>query len=113
MPLPNTKKVLYWGYTRVDQSRIWDYSVDPGTYAAPANQPATLPGHDQNSSNLWSAEHTFLDDPQGTLLAHGGLTAGPTKAFLFDPATETWAETDETADQRFYSTTITLADGKA
>lgn len=113
MPLPNTEKVLYWGYTRVDQTRIWDYSVDPGVYAPPANQPAGLPGHNLTSSNLWSAEHAFLDDAQGTLLAHGGLTAGPTKSFLFDPPTETWSETDETAHQRFYSTTITLADGKA
>ena len=113
MPLPNTEKVLYWGYTRVDQSRTWDYGASPGVYAAPANQPAGLPGHDQNSSNLWSAEHTFLDDAPGTLLAHGGLTAGPTKSFLFDPPTETWSETDDTTDQRFYSTTITLADGKA
>ena len=113
MPLPNTEKVLYWGYTRADQSRIWDYGVSPGVYSAPANQPADLPGHDQNTSNLWSAEHTFLDDAEGTLLAHGGLTTGPTKAFLFDPPTETWSETNETAHQRFYSTTITLADGKA
>ncbi len=113
MPLPNTQKVLYWGETRPDQSRLWDYGVDPGVYAVPANQPANLPGHDQNSSNLWSAEHTFLDTPEGTLLAHGGLTAGPTKSFLFDPTTETWSETDETAHRRFYSTTITLADGRA
>ena len=113
MPLPNTEKVLYWGYTRQDQSRIWDYSVDPGVYATPANQPADLPGHTPGSSDLWSAEHTFLDDAPATLLAHGGLTDGPTKAFLFDPPTETWSETNETAHQRFYSTTLTLADGKA
>ncbi len=111
MPLPNTKKVLYWGYTRADQSRLWDYSTPAGAYSSPANQPASLPGHDPSSSDLWSSEHTFLDTPQGTLLANGGFT--PNKAFLFDPPTETWVETGATAHNRFYSTTLTLADGRA
>lgn len=111
--LPNTQKVLYWGYTRVDQSRLWDYSTPAGSYSSPSNQPADLPGHDQNTSNLWSAEHTFLDTPEGLLLAHGGLTSGQNKSFIFDPTTETWSGVASTTDARFYSTTLTLADGRA
>ncbi|GJL75335.1 galactose oxidase-like domain-containing protein [Nitrosomonas sp.] len=110
MPLPNTTKMLYWGYTNEDQSRIFDWATD--TYSQPANQPADLPGHNLNSSNLWSGEHAFFDDASGTLIAHGGLTAGQQKSFLFDPTTETWSAVTDTADARFYSTTLTLADGK-
>lgn len=80
--LPNTDKVLFWGYTRADQSRLWDYSTPAGAYSAPANQPASLPGLDAGSSDLWSAEHTLLDDANGTLLAHGGLTS-PGSALAF------------------------------
>ena len=111
MPLPSTNKMLYWGYTRIDQSRLFDWSTN--TYSTPANQPASLPGQDQFTSNLWSGEHTFFDDANGTVIAHGGLTAGEAKSFLFDPPTETWSATADTADARFYSTTLTLADGRA
>ena len=107
MPLPNTDKVLFWGYTRADQTRLWDAGT--GVYSQPSNQPADLPGHDANSSDLWSAEHTFLDTPQGTLLANGGFTQGGAQASLFDPSTSTWAATGATVENRFYSTTLTLA----
>ena len=122
--LPNTKQVLYWGYTRADQSRMWDYSTPAGSYLTPgpgqgpANQPASLPGLDADLSDLWSAEHTFLDDAKGTLLVHGGFT-GPgglvfgARAFLFDPTTLAWSPTGDTADTRFYSTTLTLGNGHA
>lgn len=115
--LPNTKKVLYWGYTRDDQSRIWNYSSPAGTYSTPANQPASLPGLNADFSDLWSSEHAFLDDANGRLLVHGGFTGpgtnvgGNYRAFLFDPTTETWSQTDSTTDSRFYSTTLTLGDG--
>ena len=112
MPLPNTNKMLYWGYTNIEQSRLFDWTTD--TYSKPANQPASLPGHDQNTSNLWSSEHTFLNDATGTLLAHGGLSgAGGKKSFLFDPLTEIWTATADTTDARFYSTSLTLSDGRA
>jgi plastocyanin len=107
--LPSTNRVLYWGYTRADQSRVWDYGTPAGTYLLPSNQPADLPGLDMNSSDLWSAEHALLDDPAGTVLANGGFT--PNKAFTFDPAGLTWARVADTADARFYSTTMTLGDG--
>lgn len=114
--LPGTEKVLYWGYTRADQSRLFDYSGDPGVYVTPANQPADLPGLTPQSSDLWSAEHAFLDTAEGKVLVHGGLTnggsGGPTRSFLFDPVTEQWEEVAESADDRFYSTTLTLADGR-
>lgn len=114
--LPNTKQVLYWGYTRDDQSRVWDYSTPAGSYMPPTKQPASLPGLNADLSDLWSSEHTFLDDAKGTLLAHGGF-AGPgglafgAGAFLFDPTTLAWSQTDDTADTRFYSTTLTLGNG--
>jgi len=106
--LPNTEKVLYWGYTRLDQSRLWDPT---GGYSAPANQPADLPGLDENTSDLWSAEHTHLDTTEGLVLAHGGFT--PNRSFIFDPTTETWSQVQDTTDDRFYSTTLTIADGRA
>lgn len=108
--LPGTDKVLYWGYTRADQTRLWEAGT--GAYSAPANQPADVaptPG-DIAASNLWSAEHAFLDTPQGTLLAHGGFASE--QAYLFDPATLAWSRTGPTAQDRFYSTTLTLEDGR-
>jgi FtsP/CotA-like multicopper oxidase with cupredoxin domain len=117
--LPNTSKVLYWGYTDngTGQSRIFD-PTGP-TVASPANQPAGLPGVDADLSDLWSAGHTILDDANGTVLAHGGFTGpgtsllGNIRAFLFDPASEQWSVTGSTQESRFYPTTIASADGKA
>lgn len=109
--LPNTDRVLFWGRTRADQSRVWDYSTPAGTYMSPANQPADLPGLNASSSNLWSAEHTILDTPEGLVLVNGGFT--PNKAFTFDPATLTWVRVEDTVDNRFYATTLTLEDGRA
>ncbi len=108
--LANTTKLLYWGYSRADQSRLWESVGD--TIELPANQPAGLPGMTVDLSDLWSAAHAYR--PDGTILAHGGF-AGPggneVNAFLFDPATRTWSQTASTADPRFYATTLTLADG--
>lgn len=111
--LPMTNKVLYWGYTRADQSRLFD-PAGP-TVAAPVNQPADLPGMDPNLSDLWSSEHVHLDDEDGTVLAHGGFAGNgginSFRSFLFDPAAEQWSATGDTDDFRFYSSTITLGDG--
>jgi FtsP/CotA-like multicopper oxidase with cupredoxin domain len=111
--LPKTKKVLYWGYTRNDQSRLWDYSTPAGSYSAPANQPATLPGHDMYTSDMWSAEHALLDTPEGHVLIHGGFS--PNKSFTFNPdlAALAWSEVQATAEDRFYSTTLVIDDGRA
>ena len=86
----------------------------------PANQPASLPGVNADLSDLWSSGHTLLDDAVGTVLAHGGFTGpgensavGNVRAFLFDPPTLTWSQTNNTADSRFYATTLTLNDGRA
>ena len=118
--LPNTRRVLFWGQNRADQSRVWDYSTAAGAYMLPANQPASLPGLNEDLSDLWSSAHTILDDAQGTLLAHGGFTGpgqnaavGNVRAFLFNPPTLTWSETDSTTDSRFYATTLTIEDGRA
>ena len=109
--LPSTQRVLFWGRTRADQTRVWDYSTPAGSYIAPANQPADIAGLDAGSSDLWSAEHTILDTAAGTVLAHGGFT--PNKAFVFDPPSLTWTRVADTAGDRFYATTLTLGDGGA
>lgn len=109
--LPNTQRVVYWGYTRADQSRVWDYSTPGGAYMPPANQPASLPGLDVNTSDLWSAEHALLDTPEGLVLIHGGFS--PNRAFNFNPAILTWSEVGSTAENRFYSTTLLIADARA
>ncbi len=110
--LPETTMVLFWGYTRVDQSRLWDYGAAPG-YSVPGNQPADLAPAppDANWSNLWSAEHAFLDQPEGTLLAHGGFSLNNAQSFLFNPATLQWQAAQPTAQGRFYASTLTLANG--
>jgi hypothetical protein len=109
--LPNTQRVLYWGYTRADQSRVWDYATPAGTYLLPANQPADSPGLDINSSNMWSASHTLLDTGAGTALIHGGFS--PITSFTFDPPSLTWTRVADTVGDRFYATTLTLGDGRA
>ncbi len=107
--LPGTNRVLFWGRTRADQSRVWDYSTPAGAYLSPANQPADSLGLDENTSDLWSAEHTILDTAEGHVLVHGGFT--PNKAFTFEPGTLTWTRVGDTAHDRFYSTTLTLGNG--
>jgi plastocyanin len=109
--LPGTERVLFWGRTRADQSRVWDYSTPAGAYMPPANQPADDPVLDVNTSDLWSAEHTLLDTAAGTVLIHGGFT--PNKAFAFDPGSLTWTRVGDTTFDRFYATTLTLGDGRA
>lgn len=112
--LPNTQRVLIFGYgdTRDDLSRVWDYSTPAGSFIVPPNQPfdATVPLHNRALANIWSAEHNFIDDAPGTLLVHGGFT--PRESFSFDPATLQWSHRVATAHERFYSSTLTLADGK-
>jgi hypothetical protein len=111
--LSETKQVLYWGYTRTDQSRLWDYSTPAGAYSSPANQPGTLPGNNPTDSDLWSAEHALLDTPAGLVLAHGGIAPMPVRAFTFDHANSSWAQVGSTSEARFYSTTFILDDGRA
>jgi hypothetical protein len=94
--LPRTQRLLYWGYTRVDQTRLWDYSTPAGAYSVPANQPALLPGLNISTSDLWSAEHAILDTFEGHILAHGGFS--PNRSFEFDPTTSTWVQVASTAD---------------
>ena len=109
--LPRTEKVLYWGYTRNDQSRLYDYSTLNGIVTSPANQPQHLaPAEPAGDSDLWSAEHALFDDADGTVLAHGGLTQGSVRSYLFNPQSELWSRTDDSAMARFYSTTIKLND---
>lgn len=112
--LPNTQRVLIFGYgdTRDDLSRVWDYSTPAGSFLVPPNQPfdVTVPVHSRPLANIWSAEHAFIDDAPGTLLVHGGFT--PRESFSFDPATLQWSHVAATADERFYSSTLTLNDGK-
>lgn len=112
--LPNTQRVLIFGYgdTRDDLSRVWDYSTAAGSFMLPSNQPfdVTVPVHNRPLANIWSAEHAFINDAAGTLLVHGGFT--PRESFAFDPATLQWSHVMPTAQERFYSSTLTLADGR-
>ena len=112
--VPNESSVVYFGYgdTRDDLSRVWDYSVDPGAYSLPANQPfdVTQPAQNRPLANIWSAEHAYLADAEGSLVVHGGFT--PRQTFVFDPVAKSWSRKQPTAQDRFYSTTLSLADGK-
>ena len=112
--LAQTDKVLFWGYGDAgflpNTTRLWD---PVGAYTLPSNQPvAFAPVGDPNFSNLHSAGHANLNDAQGTLLAHGGETQGGQQSFLFHPTGTQWAITAATVDNRFYATTLTLADGR-
>jgi hypothetical protein len=118
--IPNTDKVLFWGYhTPIGQSRIWDPAGGPGleyvpptvqlASVAPLSPPAPVP---ELSSNMHSAGHAYLDDVEGTLLAHGGESWNEEQSFLFHPATMAWERTATTQDGRFYPTSLTLADGR-
>lgn len=112
--LPKTLRVLFFGYgdTRDDLSRVWDYSVDPGVFSAPTNQPfnVTQPPNSRPLANIWSAQHDYLNDGQGTVLVHGGFT--PRETYQFDPGTLTWSRKQPTAQDRFYSTTLMRADSR-
>lgn len=112
--LAKTDKVLFWGYGDAtflpNTTRLWD---PVGGYTLPSNQPVNFaPAGNPNFSNLHSAGHAYLDDDQGTLLAHGGETQGGQQSFLFHPTGTQWALTAATAGNRFYATTMTLADGR-
>lgn len=107
--LPNTNKVLYWGKDEDDQqTRIFD--ADSESVSAPANQPSAF---EATEWDLWSAGHAFLNTAEGHVLAHGGFAGSPAvHTFLFDPTTESWSQTGDTANGRFYPTTLTLPDGR-
>lgn len=112
--LAQTDKVLFWGYGDPgflpNTTRLWD---PVGGYTLPSNQPvAFAPAGNPNFSNLHSAGHAYLDDGQSTLLAHGGETQGGQQSFLFHPTGTQWAIIAATVDNRFYATTLTLADGR-
>jgi hypothetical protein len=108
--LPNTQRVLFWGQTRADQARIWDYSTQAGSYLSPANQTADLTGN-INNSDLWSAAHALLDTPEGLVLMHGGFS--PNRSFTFNPLVSTYVQVANTAQDRFYATTLVIGDGRA
>jgi plastocyanin len=120
--LPNTNRVLYWGYgpypnqnrPNQDQSRVWDQTTG---YLRPANQPRD----ESPDQNIWSGSHAFKSD--GTILVHGGFYVNPNMnpsldqnterlSFIFDPTTLRWSRTGMTNKGRFYPTSITLSDGR-
>jgi len=119
--LASTDKVLFWGYGDPGISRsafpnttqLWEPT---GGYTLPANEPPNAPGvptpPNAFFANLHSAGHAYLDDAEGTLLAHGGETTGGQQAFLFPPSTAQWEDVNPTQDNRFYATTLTLDDGR-
>jgi hypothetical protein len=60
---------------------------------------------------MWSSGHAILDTPEGIVLIHGGFS--PNHCFNFNPATSTYTQVADTADNRFYPTTMVVADGRA
>gem|GEM_PF-1348296 len=108
--LPNTQRVLFWGQTRSDQARLWDYSTPAGSFLSPTNQTADLTG-DTGTSDMWSSGHAILDTPEGLVLIHGGFS--PNRAFTFNPTNTTYTQVANTANDRFYPTTLVIGDGRA
>jgi FtsP/CotA-like multicopper oxidase with cupredoxin domain len=111
--LANSDRILFWGYgQRPDQARLWDQTT--GLYTLPANQPLDI----QADENIWSCGHARLSDTVGTVLINGGFNTGggvdddtERRGFLFDPTTNMFRVTGDMHGQRFYPTTITLANG--
>lgn len=109
--LPNTTSVLFWGYgPRAEQTRLWDQAT--GDYSFPPTQPAAI----SPDQNLWSGAHAYLNETAGTILALGGV-GGPgadteRRAFLFDPGSRVFSHANELNIGRFYTTAITLGDGR-
>jgi plastocyanin len=112
--LPGSDRIVFWGYGQThDQARLWDQAT--GMYPLPANQPLDVAADE----NIWSSGQAHLNDATGTILVCGGFQTGTgvgpgteRRSFLFDPATNTFSATADMASQRFYPTTIPLADGK-
>jgi hypothetical protein len=112
--LVNSNRVLFWGEgPRPDQTRLWDQ--DTGLYSTPGNQPADI----SPDQNLWSGAQGYLNDPVGTILAFGGFGAGVNpgrRAFLFDPSAVPaglpFSDATDVNLSRFYSTAVSLADGR-
>jgi hypothetical protein len=138
--IPKTNKILFWGYytfTGQGKTRILDVDNTQTPYSDTDNFPhQVVPFSGVNAiicANIWSAEHTFLNTDEGTILVHGGLTGMISgmenywnrQTFLYHPDTsggnppwEFLGGTDPNnlqnmnTDGRFYATTITLDDGK-
>lgn len=138
--IPQTNKVLFFGYFSLSgngsqDSYILDIDNTTTPYSRTANQPYDLVpapsgGYTKRQlANLWSSEHAFLKDSNGTIVIHGGFTADFSSTyssrltFLFHPDTidtAPWeflggsdyhALTNLTNEGRYYSATISLADG--
>jgi len=68
--LPNSNRILYWGYgQRADQSRLWTRTLN---LYQPANQPFAI----HTDENIWSGAHAHLADAAGTILVHSGFMTG-------------------------------------
>jgi len=123
--LAQTDKALFWGYgdppiprsSFPNTTQLWD---PVGGYTLPSNQPTAFnPPGQPTFANLHSAGHAYLDDGEGTLIVHGGETAGAApsnagnqQALLFHPSTTKWELVNPTQGNRFYATTMTLNDGR-
>ena len=83
------------------------YTPDPtgglGTFAPTANDP----GH-----SLFCAGQAFLSDGRLLVAGGGGDGTGPrhNHAWIFDPGTDSWTQTGDLNEYRWYPTLINLAD---
>ena len=104
--LPTGKVLLYSSEHGVPGVQC--YLLDPVTLAL--TEVALPPDWD-----LACSGHSFLAD--GRLLVTGGELSsdpptGPTLAYIFDPFTEQWTRIEDMREGRWYSSNITLGDGR-
>ena len=129
--LPNGK-VLTWGREYGSQwyvippgrsngiPNIWDpacgYALSCFTFV---DTPVIAPGTTTPRADLFCSGHAFLSD--GRLLEIGGASparadsenVGQRYAFIFDYRTNTWSQTPNMADGRWYATVTPLSNGSA
>ena len=85
--------------------RVWDIALPK--LVPTTNQPydVTQPPHNRALANIWSAEHAYLADPS----AASSCTAASLRSRPSYSTRHCSARASATAQDRFYSTTLTLA----
>jgi len=95
-----TREVLFWAYNETQQFHLWDPETNSIRLAA------------NPQVNLFCSGHSFL--PDGTLLVSGGEitdNVGLITATIYDPYTDFWTSVPDMSGRRWYSSSMTLANG--